>query len=236
MQSNLSAVTDVTRTASGYRAHLRTLSPTGSGERILEHARCDVLADSVAVVIALTVATPQDELAKDEAAQLKVAASALVSALFGTLPKPSLGIGAALALQARSLRFELRGAFHLPQSTTFPGTQLGARFSVISFAARGCWLPSLGAFEIGPCIGVDVQHVSASGFGGDVRLDGHATSWGPALGALGRVRLTKAFAIVVAAEGAIPITRQHFVYADVGPLHRASPVAVQLLIATEVQF
>ena len=188
MQSNLSAVTDVTRTASGYRARLRTMSPTNAGERILEDAHCDVLADSVAVVIALAVATPHDEPREDEAAPLSVAASAHVSALFGTLPKPSLGFGAALALEARSLRFELRGAFHLPQSTTFAATHLGARFSAVSFAARGCWLPSLGAFEVGPCIGVDVQHVSASGFGGEVKFNGHATSWGPALGALSRIR------------------------------------------------
>jgi hypothetical protein len=236
MQSNLSAVTDVTRTPDGYRARLRTASPTGSGERVLEHARCEVLADSVAVVIALTVATPQDEARKDKAGRLSVAASAQVSVLFGTLPEPSLGLGAAIAFEAPSLRFELRGAFHLPQSTTFAATQLGARFSAVSFAARGCWVSSVGAFELGPCIGADVQQISASGFGGEVFLSGHATSWGPALGAFGRVRLAKTFGIVVVAEGAVPIFRRRFVFADVGVLHRASPVAVTLLIAPEVRF
>jgi hypothetical protein len=236
MHPTLSAVTDVTRTPSGYRARLRTVSPAGTGERVLEHARCEVLADSVAVVIALTVATPEDEARKDAAARLSVAASAYVSALFGMLPKPAFGVGAALALEAASLRFELRGAFQLPQSTTFETMPLGAEFRAVSFAARGCWLPSAGAFALGPCIGADVQHVTATGFGGEVMLSGHATSWGPALGAFGRVRLAETFGIVVVAEGAVPISRQHFVYPDVGVLHRAALVTVQLLMAAEVHF
>jgi hypothetical protein len=236
MQSNLSAVTDVTRTAHGYRARLRTASPTGSGERVLENARCEVLADSVAVVIALAVTTPQDEPHNDEAARWSVAVSAHMSALFGALPKPALGVGGAIAFEAPSLRFELRSTYHLPQSTTFAASELGARFSAVSFAARACWLPSVGAFDFGPCIGADVQHVSATGFGGDVMLSGQANSWGPALGALGRIRLAKTFGILAVAEGIMPITRQRFVYRDVGPLHRASVIAAQLLMAAEVHF
>jgi uncharacterized membrane protein len=235
MQSNLSAVTDVTRTHAGYRARLRTVSPTGSGERVLEHARCEVLAESVAVVIALTVATPEDKARKGEA-RLSVAASAFVSTLFGMLPKPALGVGAALALEAPSLRVELRGAFQLPQSKRFVDSTLGARFNAVSFAVRGCWLSSVGVVELGPCIGADVQHVSASGFGGDVTPGASATSWGPALGVFGRVRLVKAFGIVVIAEGAVPTTRRRFVFAEDGQLHQASPVAALLLIAPEVQF
>jgi hypothetical protein len=234
MQSNLSAITDVTRTADGYRARMRTSSPKGSGERVLEDARCDVLADSVAVVIALTVATPQDQLRPGEAARLRVAISAHVSVLFGTLPKPAVGLGGAIALEAPSLRFELRGAFQLPQ-TTFADAELGAQFSAVSFAARVCWMSSIGAFELGPCIGADVQYVSASAFGGDT-LTGHATSWAPALGVFGRVRLAQAFGIVVVAEGAVPTSRRHFVFTDAPPLHRASVVSGLLLIAPEVQF
>jgi len=240
MQSNLRAVTDVTRTTHGYRAQLRTVaSATGSGERVLEHARCDMLADSVAVVIALTVATPRDALGNAEVAHLRVAGEALVSTLFGTLPKPAFGIGAGLALELPSLRFELRGAFYLPQSATFAGMQLGATFNAVSFAARGCWLTSVGPFQLGPCVGIDVYHVRASGFGSEaevVTVSGRETSWAPALGAFGRLRLARAFGIVIVAEAAMPTSRHRFVFADVGPLHRASLIAAQLLIAPEVQF
>lgn len=235
MQSNLRAVTDVTRTPSGYRARLRTSSATGSGERVLEHTRCDLLADSVAVVIALAMTT-KDEAREDEGVQLGLAASAHASTLIGVLPKPTFGVGAALALEAPALRFELRGTFHVPQSTTFADSTLGARFSALSIAARGCWVSLIGAFDVGPCAGVDVQHVSASGFGGEVGQSGHANSWGPVLGAFGRLRFGKSFGLVVVAEGAIPLYRRRFVFEDVGVLHRASIVVAQLLVAPEVRF
>jgi hypothetical protein len=219
---------------------LRTeTSAAGSGERVLEHARCDMLADSVAVVVALTVATPRDGLQTDDAARLRVAAAALVSTGFGTLPKPAFGIGAALALELPSLRFELRGAFQLPQSATFTNKQLGATFSALSFAARGCWRTRVSAFDLGPCIGVDVSHVRATGFGGEDEImtrSSRATAWSPALGVFGRVRLAEAFGIVIVAEVAMPTSRDRFVFAEVGTLHRASLISAQLLIAPEVQF
>jgi hypothetical protein len=233
MQSNLQAVTDVTRTPNGFRARLRTRSDTGSGERVLEHTRCDLLADSVAVVIALAMTT--NETRPEAGAQLSVMASAHVSTLIGTLPKPTLGVGGAIALEAPALRFELRGTFHVPQSTTFAGSTMGARFSAISVAARACWLPSMGVIELGPCVGVDVHHVSATGFGGEGVQSGRATSWGPALGAFGRLRFGRRFGLVVVAEAALPIYRRRFVFEDL-VLHRAAVVAAQFLIAPEVQF
>jgi hypothetical protein len=237
MQSDFRAVTDVTRTANGYRARLRTGRLTRSGERVLEHASCEMLADGVAVVIALAIAEPKDRARKSEASQLHVAAAAVVSTLFGMLPKPALGVGGSLALEAAALRFELRGAFHLPQNATFPSTSLGARFSSIALAARGCWLSHVGAFQLGPCIGADVERVSAVGVGGDITLGSHQVSWGPAFGAFGRLGLAKTFGIVIVAEGAVPVSRLRFVYSDVGtPLHRTSLVVAQLLIAPEVQF
>jgi hypothetical protein len=236
MQSNLRAVTHVTRSSNGYRAQLRTVGPTASGDRVLEEANCEMLADSVAVVIALTVAMPEDRADNDNGSRLTVAGSAHASALFGSLPKPALGVGAGIAFELPALRFELRGAFHLPQSATFADTNLGARFSAFSVAARGCWLASFGALELGPCIGADIQRVRATGFGGDGQLPGQGFSWAPALAAFGRLRLAKSFGVVVAVEGAMPIARPRFVYADLGPLHRASLVAAQLLIAPEVHF
>jgi len=167
---------------------------------------------------------------------LTVSSSAQASALFGSLPKPALGVGAGIAFELPALRFELRGAFHLPQSATFADTNLGARFSAFSVAARGCWLASFGALELGPCIGADVQRVSARGFGGDGWLSGQAISWAPAIAAFGRLRLAKSFGVAVVLEGAVPMARPRFVYADLGQLHRASLVAAQLLIAPEVHF
>src|SRR3954463_2550147 len=49
---NLLAAVEVTRAAEGYRAHLVLRGPSGFGERRLEDAQCDVLVDSVALLIA----------------------------------------------------------------------------------------------------------------------------------------------------------------------------------------
>jgi hypothetical protein len=238
MQSNsFHADTDVTRTARGYRARLRTDSPTRSGERVLEHASCEMLADAVAVVIALAMAEPRRDPRQGEALELRLGAAAFVATSFGMLPKPALGFGAAAAVELHPVRLELRGAAYLPEVATFASSSLGGRFSSMTLAARACWLSRLGAFELGPCIGIDMQRVSAAGVGGDIMVGSQQTAWGPAFGAFGRVRLAKTFGVLIVADGAVPVTRLRFVYPDVGaPLHRTTLVVAQLLIAPEVQF
>jgi hypothetical protein len=37
-------------------------------------------------------------------------------------------------------------------------------------------------------------------------------------------------------EGVVPIVRRRFVFADVGELHQAGPIALQLILAPEVRF
>jgi hypothetical protein len=199
-----------------------------------------VLADSVALVISLSAARDEAVRVEQPAARRTrpvFTLAAQASALFGALPSPGLGIGGALAAeQIASLRFELRGAYYFPQSTTFEPTGPGGTFRLFAFGARGCRVWSIGNFDLAPCIGADVYRMTATGFGGDVSLDGAATWWGPAFGALGRLRLHGAFALYLAVEGVVPIARRRFVFADVGELHQAGPVALQLIVAPEVRF
>lgn len=235
-----SASTQVTRTERGYRARVRIVAPSGVGERELENAQCDLLTESVALVIALSATsdeTPQPRERPVPRERPRFGVSAQASALFGALPNPALGIGAGLSMEARSwLRVELRGSYYLKQSVTFDQATYGGRFKLMAFAARGCRVWGLGAFDLAPCIGADLHHVAASGFGGDVSLDEAATWWGPALGLFVRWRLHETFAIYITADAVVPITRRRFVFADVGPLHRAAVVATQLTLAPEVRF
>jgi hypothetical protein len=208
----------------------------GVAERALENERCDILADSVALVIALS----SDSARKPERGEpLAFAVSAHVSAISGPLKQLAFGFGGALAFEGfSSLRFELRGTHTLAQDTTYAGSSLGASFGLTTFAARGCRLWRFGMIELAPCIGADVHHVSANatGFGGAEERQGEATSWGPAAGLFSRLQLAKAFAIFIAAEGVVPLTKRSFVYADVGVLYRASDITLQLLVAPEVRF
>jgi hypothetical protein len=238
--SQLSASTEVTRTERAYRASVRISGPAGVGERSLENADCDLLAESVALVIALSATsadTPLPDLRSGPTARPIFGISAQASALFGPLPNPALGMGAGLSMDAKpSLRFELRGSYYLRQSATFDQSSLGARFQLVTFAARGCYAWRLRAFDLAPCIGAELYHVSAKGFGGEVSLSPAATWWGPALGLFGRWRLHEAFAIYVAADAVAPLTRRRFVFGDVGELHHPAVVAVQLLLAPELRF
>src|SRR5882672_2474030 len=101
------------RTAGLYRARLRVVTRAGSGERILENSQCDTLADSVALVIALSVsdsAGASQDVHPGPSPRLALAVSAQGSGVFGALPHPALGVGGAIALEGlASLRFELRG-------------------------------------------------------------------------------------------------------------------------------
>jgi hypothetical protein len=235
VKSSFAAVTDVTRTGGTYRARLRTTSSAGFGERALENVRCEDLADSVALVIALTATPANDDRQQNEGFRIAVAANANLA--LGPLANPALGLGAAIAAEGFSaLRFELRGAYYFRQSTTFDGSSLGGDFDLLTFAARGCRLWSFGIVDLAPCIGVELYHVSSKGFGTTNTRSERNAWWGPALGLFARVRLTDAFAICLATDGVVPVARRPFVFPDVGELHRPSLVALQLLIAPEVRF
>jgi hypothetical protein len=242
VKSNLTAATDVTRTADAYRAHLRIISAAGFGERVLENRRCELLTDSVALVIALSATSSPDSAndngMRDEPSEgVTLAGSAHASVLSGTLPNPAFGIGAGVSMEGlAALRFELRGSYYFRQSKTFDNSVVGGSFGLIAFGARGCRVWSFGAWELGPCVGAQVYHVAATGFGGEVVRHGDATWGGPALGVFGRLRIVKAFAIYVAADGVVALARRSFVFSDVGELHRASALALQLLVAPEVRF
>jgi hypothetical protein len=241
VKSKLTAVTDVMRTPGGYRARLRVTTPAGSGERVLDNSQCDILADSVAVVIALSASSSLDSLSVEDTQErdgrLAFAASAQGSALFGVLSQPALGLGGGIAVEGlSSLRLELRGAYYFQQSATFDRSPLGGTFGLATFGARACRVWSFGAWDLSPCAGVEAYFVTANGFGGEVSRREDVSWWGPALGAFGRLRLSKTLAVYLVADGVAPLTRRRFVFSDVGELHRPSAVALELLVAPEVRF
>jgi hypothetical protein len=240
VKSKLTATTDVMRTDGVYRARLRVTTSAGSGERILENRQCDTLADSVALVIALSVSGAADSSRAAEAEskeRLALAVSAQGDALFGALPHPAVGVGGAIAVEGLlSLRLELRGAYYARQSTTFDNTTLGGRFGLVTFGARACRLWTLGGIDLAPCAGAEAYLVTATGFGGTVSRHQEASWWGPAVGLFGRMHLAKAFAVYVVADGVAPLSRRRFVFSDVGELYRPSVVALGLQAAAEVRF
>jgi hypothetical protein len=230
---NLLAAVEVTRAAEGYRAHLVLRGPSGFGERRLEDAQCDVLVDSVALLIALSIPSP----ASTNGASWVLRPEARLSSA-GPLPRMAAGVGGAIALEGfASLRLELHGAYYFPQSSTFEQTTSGGRFQLFSVGTCICRLWSFDSLQIGPCVGAEVQHVSARGFGGAIQRPGNTSWWGPSLRLFGRLQLLPILGISIAVEGVVPMLRPRFVYSDVGPLlHRVGAVALQVSAGPEVRF
>lgn len=232
--SSLLATIELTRNPQGYRAHVVLRGPSGFGTRVLEDVRCDVLVDSVAVLIALSI--PSRASADAERA-LSLVLWPEARVLSGALPLAAGGVGGALAVEGLgSFRLELHGAYYFPQSTTFAQTTLGGHFELFTVGACICRLWSFESVQGGPCLGAEVHHVSASGFGGLVQRPGSTTWWGPSLRLFARAEVLPMFGISIAVEGVVPVSRPQFVFSDVGPLHRVGVVALQASVGPEVRF
>lgn len=235
LQSTSTVEVGVTRRATTYRAHIVVLGPSGFGERSLENPRCDVLADSIALLLALSLPN-RAAVAPQVSASLGASLEGRV--LVGALPLPAAGAGAAIFVDdVSSLRFELHGAYYLPQSTSFDGMEtLGARFKLLTFGACVCRIWSFAGLALGPCLGAEVHWMKGSGAGGMPSLSGSTSWWGPSLRLLGRVRIVEALGIRLVVEGMLPMSRPRFVFQDVGELHRVSEIALQALLGPEVRF
>lgn len=232
--SDLLATIVVTRSAQGYRAHVVLRGPSESGARLLEDARCDVLVDSVAVLLALSIPS---SASRDTGRAPSFVLWPAARVLTGTLPFVAAGVGAAIAVEGvAALRLEVHGGYYLPQSTTFERTTLGGDFQLFTVGACVCRLWSVESVQWGPCVGAEVHHVSASGFGGATELPGSTTWWGPSLRLFARAQLLPMFGISIAVEGVVPTSRPQFVFSDVGPLHQVKAVALQASVGPEVRF
>jgi hypothetical protein len=224
------ATVEVTRSAEGYRAQVTVRGPSGLGSRRLEDPRCDVLVDSVAVMIALSIPSPDSPKPA-----LVLRPEGRIA--YGMLPRTAAGAGASVALEGLGrFRFELHGAYYVPQSTTFDLTTLGGRFQLFTAGACICHLWSFANVQWGPCVGAEVHSIRASGFGGEIRRSGSTAWWGPSARLFARLQLWPAFGISLAVEGVVPMTRPQFIFSDVEQLHRVGAIALQASVGPEIRF
>jgi hypothetical protein len=241
-KASLTAIVRVTKAGDTYRAKLHITSAAGFGDRELEDTQCEILAESVALVIALSAS--RSTTARGDVPRgahhpgLALALAPHATALAGALPALAIGAGVTLAVEGfAALRLELSGTYYARQSSTFGGTdptRIGGTFDLLRFSARGCRLWALGAVQLGPCAGAQLYRIGAAGFGGMISRPGESLMWAPAIGVFGRLQLLPRFGIQLAADAALPTTRQRFVFSDLGPLHRPSVLLFQLFVAPEV--
>ena len=153
-----------------------------------------------------------------------------------TLPAAALGGRVGLAWTPGRIRVELGGSFFSSQSKTTATSAAGARFNLLVAGARGCWALLQGAVEISPCAGVDVQSVSAKGFGATQNYDASGAWLSAAGGALVRVPLASWFALRADADAIVPFSRPTFVVEGDGAVHRPSTIGARAGIGAELLF
>ena len=235
LPKSISVKAGVTKTRSEYRAVLRFRDRDSIGERALSHTRCDILADSVALVIALSAA---DSSARPEQrSRTLVALSVHAAAVSGPLPELALGGGGALAIEGiGSLHVELSASYFAQQTARYDQLAIGATFQMARFAARSCGIWGFGRLDIAPCVGAELFYIRGTGFGGMAQQRGDTYVWGPELSALVRVRAWGPLAFNLVAGVTLALSRQRFRYSDLATLHQAAPWAFQVGISPEVLF
>jgi hypothetical protein len=241
---------------SRYVAHVRVRSHDGrAGERSLEEATCEVVADAVATVVAMSLdaSAPGHEapdgisIAPERPAmegtrsslpsEPHVTAGLVAMVDEGTLPFPALGAGVALAwYPVTPVRVEAALLRWLDQSTTVEGQAFGGTFQLTSADLRSCWSLLGRTVTFGPCTGVEIAHLEAKGFKSTTLESGHETWWSPSVGGLLHWAPLHAIGFAALADVVFPVSRPTFVIVNGGEIHQAAFASLRGQIVAEVRF
>ena len=159
----------------------------------------------------------------------------------GTLPALAVGASVAVAWTPSRFRLELAGGYFLPDSTppaavtSAPVTSAVERFTLITGALRGCYLPRLGAFDLGPCALAEVASARGQGISIANPSSGSSAWFAPGAGFFGAWRLAQAWALFGRADALIPTIRPDF-QVDGTTLHRPGFVTGRLSLGAELRF
>jgi hypothetical protein len=243
--------------ANGWLVRLRTRRGATTGEREIEATTCSGVADATALVLALALVpgslAPAEEASapppppppeKDVArprpsgdSSHAVALGASVAGDASTMPAAAVGGSLSLAWTPGRFRLEADGRRWGSQSRTITASDAGARFSMTSIGARGCWAAlRTTSFDLSPCAGADVHLVSAPGYGADANYTATARWATVAGGALARVPLASWLALRARVEAFVPLSRPTFVVEGEGPVHRPPTLGAAASFGAEVLF
>jgi hypothetical protein len=153
----------------------------------------------------------------------------------GTLP--SGGLGAGIGVGARRGRFDaiLAGAFWLDQSdAAASGSPYGARYVRRSGKLSGCYAWLVDRVDIGPCLSLGLEYVTAHGTGPDV-VDGPGHfAWATAgLAARARWSPTRWMALFLCPSLTVGMSRPIFAIDAFGPIFKVPTAAAGLDLGSE---
>jgi hypothetical protein len=175
--------------------------------------------------------------------QFIIAAAGAIDA--GVMPGGAAGGGElALGFSLYTASWRVRtlgGAAYFPVgSNTLAATGEGGRFSLFTLSLRACLSGIRGRLDLGPCVGGEIESMSAAGFGPPDRFEAASgSSWWAAgvAGALASWRVSPLLAVVVRGEAVFTPTPQRFVVQPGSVLvHSPAQIAGRATAGIELRF
>jgi hypothetical protein len=161
----------------------------------------------------------------------------------GTLTRLDPGAGVRLGATppfAPTMRLELGASLWAPQTISQTSPSLGSRFDLRSFDVAACWVPSLGRWELGACVGGELGWITAIGSSSGTGLGRSSDALWPILRGriTGAYRLCAQWAIRADLGLGVSLDRPEFRWEGVGAGGVQSPavVAARAAVGLEVRF
>jgi len=228
------------------------------GQRSIEAASCQDLADATALIIALMIdpnavaahATPPrpapPPASSDPTTQEERRVAYLVgihaAGSYGTLPSIDAGLGGGVGLAGRRWRVELRGTYGLrrDQRVTAPSPappDSYGRFNFAAAALAGCVNFGREGLAFGPCADAEVGMLSAKGVGVSEGFSAQTLWLAMGAGAYAAIPLGPHLSLPLHLDVVAPLLRPEFVFRNVPTrVFRAPVVGGRISAGVEFHF
>jgi hypothetical protein len=160
----------------------------------------------------------------------------ILAADLGPLPDPSLGVGLGLGMRYESWKVLLAGHVYRGQTVSAEGGAFGAGADLDRMTGQLaiCRGVRSGPFELAPCLGLALEHLTAQGFGVGVSPESRQSVWpAPSAGAVAEWYPLKSLAFFAGVTGYLELSRPRLVIEGLGEVRQLSPVAAGAVIGVE---
>lgn len=228
----------VQRDARGFVLDLQLVTPGGRADEQLIAARCQTLAD----VVALKVALAADPLVVLETTSPPTAALGWGARLsLGVGPGALPGLGTTLTatgiMRLSGFSLELSAAYGLQQRVSYPDRPtIGGTLDMLSAIARACALPELKSVEFSLCTGPELGVLRAAGFGVATVFETTDLYMAWVLGPGVRWRVGGGFFAYFGVDAQLALLRPTFHIRNLTPLYQPERLAARLNAGVELHF
>jgi hypothetical protein len=160
----------------------------------------------------------------------------IMTADVGLLPSTAFGVGVAVGM--RYSRWEVLLAAHLSREQRLGPLEADGTFGAELQRATGqlwaCHAWRWSQFELAPCLGLGIEHVTVRGFGDGVAPRARRTVWpAPGAGAVARWHVTDILVPFAGANAHVELSRPLIVIEERGEVQRLGPAAAGVSLGVE---